>query len=189
VRPAPHTALREPAGPPAPYENRGQQLLLPAELPGAVTRAFTRPAHARLEAGALLYGIRGTGSAADVVRALVVPDQEGRRTRYRVPHAAIAAASAATRDHGWVTLGQVHSHPGKGVEHSWYDDRHAVSVRAVSLVLPFYGRDLGDWKDRIGVHDYQDGWWHLLTAEQAAARTSFADVPLRIIDLREEAHG
>jgi hypothetical protein len=190
VRTAPRAVLREPIGPPVPYENRGRQLLLPPELPGAVARAFTRPARACLEAGALLYGIRGSRTgAADVVCALVVPDQEGRRTRYHVSHAAIAAASAATLDHGWVTLGQVHSHPGEVVEHSWYDDRHAVSVRAVSLVLPFYGSNPGDWPDRIGVHDYQEGWWHLLTAEQAAARISLADLPLRIIDLRGEAHG
>ncbi len=189
MRRAPGADLREPADPPAAYEDRGWRLLLPAALPGAVARAFARPARACLEAGALLYGIRGGGDgAADAVRALVVPHQQGHRARYHVPHAAIAAASAATRDHGWVTLGQVHSHPSGDVEHSWYDDRHAVSVRAVSIVLPFYGRDPGDWPDRIGVHDYQDGWWHLLTAEQAAARTSFADLPLQIIDLREATH-
>jgi hypothetical protein len=160
--------------------------MLPASLPGAVARAFASAARARLEAGALLYGTRGSANgAADVVRALVVPQQEGHRARYYVPHAAIAAASAATIDHGWVTLGQLHSHPSGNVEHSWYDDRHAVSVRAISVVLPFYGRDPGDWPGRIGVHEYQDGWWHLLTAEQAAARVPFVgDAPLQVIDLR-----
>ena len=190
MRPAPGDAQREHIGPSAAWQDRGRRLLLPVGLPGAVARAFAPAARARLECGALLYGTRGSGNGdADAVRALVVPQQEGHRARYHVPHAAIAAASAATIDHGWVTLAQLHSHPSGDVEHSWYDDRHAVSVRAISLVLPFYGRDPDDWPARIGVHEHQDGWWHLLTAEQAAARISFADdALLQIIDLRGRAH-
>jgi hypothetical protein len=167
------------------YQAHGRSLRLPAMLPGAVARAFASSARARLEAGALLYGVRGSGEeAADEICALVVPEQEGHAGRYHVPHAAIAAASATTRDHGWVTLGQVHSHPGRNVEHSWYDDRHAVSVRAISLVLPFYGANPRDWPDQIGVHEYQDGWWHLLTTEQVARRITFTDLPMQVIDLR-----
>ncbi len=190
MRPAPGDAPLELVGPSAAWEDRGRRLLLPAGLPGAVTRAFALAARTRLEAGALLYGTRGSGDgAADTVHGMVVPQQEGHRARYHVPHAAIAAASAATIGRGWVTLAQLHSHPSADVEHSWYDDRHAVSVRAISLVLPFYGRDPGDWPGRIGVHEYQDGWWHLLTAGQAAKRISFADdALLQIIDLRGEAH-
>jgi JAB domain-containing protein similar to deubiquitination enzymes len=189
VRPAPGDIPRVAASQPAAWEDRGRRLLLPAGLPGAVARAFARQARARLEAGALLYGTRGSGDgAADTVHGLVIPQQEGSRARYHVPHAAIAAASAATIDRGWVTVAQLHSHPAADVEHSWYDDRHAVSVRAISIVLPFYGRDPGHWPGRIGVHEYQDGWWHLLTAGQAAARISFAEnAPLHIIDLRGEA--
>lgn len=186
MRPAPGDASLEAAGPPAAWEDRGLRLLLPACLPGAVTRAFALVTRARLEAGALLYGTRGSrDGAADTVHGLVIPHQEGHRARYHVPHAAIAAASAATIGRGWVTVAQLHSHPSADVEHSAYDDHHAVSVRAISLVLPFYGRDPGDWRGRIGVHEYQDGWWHLLTAGQAATRISFADdAPLQVIDLR-----
>lgn len=186
MRPAPGDAPLEPAGPPSAWEHCGRRLLLPADLPGAVTRAFAPAARARLEAGALLYGTRGgRDGEGDAVHGLVVPQQEGHRARYHVPHDAIAAASAATIGRGWVTLAQLHSHPSADVEHSWYDDRYAVSVRAISLVLPFYGRDPGDWPGRIGVHEYQDGWWHLLTAGQAAARISFTgDEPMQIIDLR-----
>jgi Prokaryotic homologs of the JAB domain len=190
VRPAPGDTPLETVGPPVAWKDCGRRLLLPAGLPGAVTRAFALAAHARLEAGALLYGTRGSGDgAADTVHGMVVPQQEGHRARYHVPHAAIAAASAATIGRGWVTLAQLHSHPSADVEHSWYDDRHAVSVRAISLVLPFYGRDPGDWLGRIGVHEYQDGWWYLLTAEQAAMRIAFAaGAQLQVIDLRGEAH-
>jgi Prokaryotic homologs of the JAB domain len=180
--PAPH------ADPPRPYHQPVGHLRLPTALPQAVSTAFAEAADNQREAGALLYGVRGTYVGdVDVVYALIIPAQIGHRTHYRIPPESIAAASAATRAHGWVTLGQVHSHPGDDVEHSWYDDRHAISTRAVSFVLPNYGRDASDWLARIGVHDYQDGWWHQLTAEQAATRVSFTSTQPHILDLRTEA--
>jgi proteasome lid subunit RPN8/RPN11 len=150
-----------------------------------VSTAFAEATVARREAGALLYGVGSTDVGdADIVHTLVIPAQIGHRTHYRIPPESIAAASAATRPLGLVTVGQVHSHPGEDVEHSWYDDRHAISTRAVSFVLPRYGRDPCDWLARIGVHDYQDGWWHQLTAEQITTRVSFTDTSLKILDLR-----
>ena len=179
--PAPH------ADPPQPYLHPRRHLHLPASLPPTVSGAFAETADARQEAGALLYGVRGIQVGdADVVHALVIPPQIGHRTHYRMPPDSIAAASAATLEHGWVTLGQVHSHPGEDVEHSWYDDRHAISIRAVSFVLPHYGRDADDWLARVGVHDFQGDWWHQLTHEQVATRVSFTDTPLQILDLRTE---
>ena len=151
-----------------------------------MSAAFADAGNARQEAGALLYGVRGTGpGSADTVHALVIPAQVRHRAHYQIPPESIASASAATRPHGWVTLGQVHTHPGEDVEHSWYDDRHAISIRAVSFVLPHYGREPATGS-RLGVHDYQDGWWHQLTAEQAAARVSFTDAPLQILNLSSQ---
>jgi hypothetical protein len=171
--------------PPQPYRPLGRHLHLPAVLPQAVSAAFAGPAAAGREAGALLYGVRTAQPGhADMVHALVIPAQAGHRTCYRIPPDSIAAASVATRSRGLVTLGQIHSHPGANVEHSWYDDRHAISVRAVSFVLPDYGRDPCDWFARAGVHDWQDDWWHLLTPAQARARVSFTAAPLEIIDLQ-----
>lgn len=187
MRPIPeHPDLPAPrSGPPVPYQLPGRHLHLPAALPQAVSAAFAGPANAQREAGALLYGARATKPGhADVVQALVIPAQAGHHTHYRIPPESIAAASAATRAHGLVTLAQVHSHPGEDVEHSWYDDRHAISSRAVSFVLPHYGLDSCDWLTCAGVHDYQNDWWYLLTAGEAAARVSFTSAPMRIIDLR-----
>ena len=176
VRPVPGDTPLEPAGPPAAWEARGRRLLLPAE-PAGRGHARVRPGGPRApgsrRAAVRHPGQRGRGRGRRP-RAWWCREQEGHRARYHVPHAAIAAASAATIDRGWVTLASFTPIPSEDVEHSWYDDRHAVSVRAISLVLPFYGRDPGDWPGRIGVHEYQDGWWHLLTAGQAATRISFA---------------
>jgi Prokaryotic homologs of the JAB domain len=175
------------AEPPKPYQQPGRHLHLPTALPQAVSAVFADAGGARQEAGALLYGVRSTGTGhADMVHALVIPAQDRHRTHYQIPPESITTASAATRAHGWVTLAQVHTHPGQDVEHSWYDDRHAISTRAVSFVLPHYGRHACDWLARAGVHDYQNDWWHQLTAEQAAARVSFLDAPLQILDLRTQ---
>lgn len=170
----------------APYRITGRRLLLPTSLPRIAARAFADPAARRLEAGALLYGLRGGSPGdADTVKALVIPDQTRHHFHYRIPYEAIAAASALTRANGLVTLAQVHSHPGRNVLHSLYDDHHTISTRAVSFVLPRYGRRACDWIRCAGVHDYQDGHWHQLTAGQAAQRVSFVDGPLEVFDLRE----
>ena len=175
------------AEPSKPYAQPDRHLCLPASLSEAVSAAFCDEGGEPKEAGALLYGVRGAEAGdADMVHALVIPDQDRHRAHYRMPPESIAAASAATRAYGWVTLAQVHSHPGEHVEHSWYDDRHAISIRAVSFVLPDYGRHACDWLARAGVHDYQNDWWHQLTAKQAAARVSFMNAPLQIVDLRNQ---
>jgi hypothetical protein len=187
MRPIPESpfALAPRADPPEPYQPSGQHLQLPASLPETVSAALAWAVEAELEAGVLLYGVRAQQAGdSDVVRALAIPEQIGCHAHYRMPHAAIAAASSATRPYGWVTVGQVHSHPGEDVEHSWYDDRHAISIKAMSFVLPNYGRDPDDWLARIGIHEYSNDWWHRLTVEQAAARVSFADAPLELLDLR-----
>lgn len=173
------------AEPPGPYRSAGRHLLLPAGLPELLLTSLAGAAQAEIEAGGLLYGLRAHRAGdADVVRAVVVPEQTGNWGYYRVPAEAIAAASSVTRPYGWVTVGQVHSHPGDDVEHSWYDDRHAISSKALSFVLPDYGRDPSAWPDRVGVHEYQNDWWHQLTPDQTAARISFGDAPLDFIDLR-----
>jgi hypothetical protein len=195
VRPIPeHPHLPPPsAEPPQPYRLLDRHLHLPSALPQAVSIALADASDAQQEAGALLYGIRRAEPsnadaviAADTVCALVIPAQNRHRTHYRMPYEAIAAASRTTLAQGWVTLAQVHTHPGERVEHSWYDDRHAISTRALSFVLPHYGRHASDWLERIGVHDYQDDWWHQLSRDQIAARVSFIDAPLRIFDLRRK---
>jgi Prokaryotic homologs of the JAB domain len=197
VRPIPNDRYRPaPAAiPPRPYRMCNRHLHLPAALPETLSAALASAIVPPREAGALLYGVRrpdegdphdmvDTARSADVVQALVIPDQIRHPTHYRMPYEAIAAASAATRAGGWVTLAQVHTHPSHDVEHSWYDDRHAISTRVLSIVLPHYGCNPSDWLDHLGVHDFQDDWWHHLSRDQVAARVSFVEAPLQILDLR-----
>ncbi len=77
--------------------------------------------------------------------------------------------SLATRRNGWKNLAQLHTHPGRLVEHSAYDDLCVNSRKALSLVFPNYGRWSERWPNRIGVHEYQ-GYWYLLSETDAARR-------------------
>lgn len=112
------------------------------------------------------------------MRAVAVPEQRNSWGNYLVPAAAIAEMAAATRPRGWVNLAQVHTHPGPGATRSRYDDGHANSRRALSIVLPFYGRWQGPWPSGAGAHEFQDEYWHLLPAAEAALRVAVADAEL-----------
>jgi hypothetical protein len=88
---------------------------------------------------------------------------------YHVDPAAMSEMLSIVPD-DWKPLAQIHCHPGKGVEHSRYDDEMASSKRALSIVFPFYGRWTGPWPDDVGVHEWQDDYWHLLPPQEAAKR-------------------
>jgi hypothetical protein len=159
-------------------------MFLPLELPAVVAATLGSARGEPLEGGGLLYGVRGAETEPDIVRGFIVPAQHRAARNYQIPREAVAAASAATRERGCVVLGQVHTHPGRRVEHSWYDDRNAISVKALSFVAPDYGADAGSWLAAIGVHEFQTDWWHLLTVAEARARVALVDAPLATLDLR-----
>lgn len=174
---------------PRPYQPTVGTMLLPAALPAALTEALGPGASGQgAEGGAFLYGHRdptgGMPAPAGTVCALVIPDQVRRARNYHVTRRGVAQASSATRRRGWATLAQVHTHPGPNVEHGWYDDRNAISTKALSFVVPNFGADPQDWLDCVGVHEFQVDWWHLLTTEQAHQRVNFIDAPLEVLDLR-----
>lgn len=134
-----------------------------------------------LEWCALLYGTRH--DAGGDVDCVIFPAQENHRTFYRVTADAMAAASASAGDR--VLVGQVHAHPGVDVEHSTVDDNLAASSKALSIVLPYYGTTLPAL-DGIGVHEYQEHYWHLLDGTVGRRKitvTLHAQIPV-VMDLR-----
>lgn len=108
-----------------------------------------------------------------VVRALVVPKQINRGRNYLVPAAASVEVANLARPRKWTVVAAVHSHPGAGVEHSEYDDEMTPSRQALSIVFPNYGDLQQHWSDSLGVHEYIDGYWHLLPPEDAQRRIVF----------------
>jgi proteasome lid subunit RPN8/RPN11 len=140
----------------------------------AQTLALLRSAGHR-EAACLWLGARSaTDERAIQVEAVVMPKQINERRNFTIPAQANQEVATFARIHGFKIAAAIHSHPGTDVEHSEYDDRMTASRRALSLVFPSYGHyDPNAWPTGAGVHEYVDGYWHLLTDEQAR-------VPLRI---------
>lgn len=139
----------------------------------------------RVETCCFWYGVFEINQSA-VVQALVIPNQENRWGNFHISGDAMAAVSKATRAAGWRNLGQIHSHPGKLVEHSTYDDAHVNSRQSLSLVFPHYGMIKRTWPGGVGIHEYQNGFWHLLNEGDALARVQIfsSDAEIPVIDLR-----
>ncbi|WP_425258140.1 Mov34/MPN/PAD-1 family protein [Rubrivivax sp. RP6-9] len=168
--------------PPSRYAPTGKVLTVPAQT-------LTRTAAVLREAGQVESACMWIGTLDEAghgkVQALVIPMQVNRPKDYSVPGEAMLRVSALARERGWTVVGAIHSHPGAGVEHSRYDDEMTPSRRAVSLVVPFYGMWAGPWPRGLGVHEYFEKYWHLLSAEHANQRVVLSDAPeAQTFDLR-----
>jgi hypothetical protein len=166
------------------YRRTGQTLSVPAKAIALAFDIFSRYAAARLEAGIFFYGDRVEDGNA-IVKAVVVPEQTNRWGNYHVTGDAMAAVALATRSYHWLNLSQIHSHPGRDVEHSPYDDEQANSRHALSFVFPSYGGSPKSWPKDIGVHEWQGGYWHLLSEAHARVRVSPVNGDAILIDLRK----
>ena len=171
--------------PPVPYVRPDLVLTVPLGVLTLTMRVFQQYAGRRVESACFWYGSRDDAGNGRVA-AVAVPGQYNHRGHYRVEADGVAAMAAATRPHGWKNLSQVHTHPGPAVEHSRYDDAHANSRRSLSLVFPLYGLWRGRWPEGVGVHEFQAGYWHLLTTADAAARVviDLTDLAARLVDTR-----
>ena len=165
------------------YGETGRRLYIPNMAITLMFDVFRDYSTAKVEAGLFFYGER-TENGAATVRGVVVPRQSNRWGSYHVDADAMAAVASATRSYGWLNLAQLHSHPGLEVEHSPYDDQQANSRQALSFVFPRYGGSRHNWLNNAGVHEWQDGYWHLLSAAHARSRVLSVNGDARLIDLR-----
>lgn len=135
------------------------------------------------ESGQFWYGPR-LADGSGHVRLVVAPRQRMAPFNYHVDAEAVAEIVRQLPP-DWKPLAQVHSHPGPWVEHSRYDDRMAMSKRALSIVFPHYGRPLGlPFPAGIGVHEHQLDYWHLLGARAAQTRVAVDTGSVQVVDLR-----
>ena len=167
------------------YERTDLVLTVPQGILNMTMRVFEQYARHRVESACFWYGTRDDAGNGRVA-AVAVPRQHNHRCHYRVEADGVAAMAASTRPHGWKNLSQVHTHPGVAVEHSRYDDAHANSRRALSLVFPHYGLWRGRWPESVGVHEFQNNYWHLLTMPDAAVRVVLdpTDLTAQLVDSR-----
>ncbi len=166
------------------YAPSGRILYLPRSLPNALTAIFRPYAERHLEACCFLFGEESDRTGR--VKLIAIPSQRNTWGNYHVPAESTKAMAMALMGKRLVNLAQVHTHPGQRVEHSNYDDLHANSQRALSLVLPLYGTQNHLWPAGVGVHENQLGYWHLLPAP-AVDSTLVFDTQLHdpeILDLR-----
>lgn len=162
------------------YEPNGLQLRVPFSALAATLTLLE--AAGRRESGVLWYGVRdaaGNGTVAYVV----APRQHMNSGNYLVPAQALTGVVSRLPDI-WKPLAQIHSHPGADVEHSSYDDQMACSRKALSIVFPFYGQFAPAFPSGVGVHEWQDEYWHLLDEKLAKARVILVPGKVKVEDLR-----
>jgi hypothetical protein len=166
--------------PAQPYQSGTNCVTLPTlALEG--TLALLRQA-GRYESAVFWYGAKDDAGNA-TVSYVVAPQQLSRPRNYHVPAASVGDMVRRLKP-GWKPIAQVHSHPGDNVEHSVYDDRMAISTKALSLVVPRYGHWSGTFPEWIGVHEWQNNYWHLLTVVDARSRIRLASREVLVEDLR-----
>lgn len=157
------------------------------EVPLVALRASLRICQAAggRETGLFWYGRRDDTADVARVHAVVVPRQRQAWGNYSIAAAAMREVHERVEPFELRNLAQVHSHPGAFVEHSRYDDAMANSRRALSIVLPYYGRWNDQWPRGIGVHEFQDNYWYLLSDGTAASRVVLVEDPeVKLIDCR-----
>lgn len=166
--------------PPSPYREGVAKLRVPMQaLSGSL---HLLQAAGNRESGLFWYGPRdadGSGTVAYVV----APRQAMSWGNYSVSTEALTEIVQGLPD-SYKPLAQIHSHPRAGVEHSRYDDRLTSSKRALSIVFPNYGKYRGPFPKGLGVHEWQDAYWHLLEPAIAAHRVVLVDGQVHIEDRR-----
>jgi len=165
-------------------------LVVPETVVFETWRALQPSANAGCE-GVVLWAVPKLQDTATlhVVTSVIVPLQRVAPGRYEILPEGVRMMGKALRRHGLVNVAQVHTHPGRWVDHSPWDDTHSFSLRdgAVSIVWPEYGRVL-PVMDLWGVHVCRGGKWQKLDPAAAGRRLVIAPflVDLRLRMLRFE---
>lgn len=165
------------------YKPTGAILLVPKQTLTLMQYGLAVYRKAKVEGCCFWYGPK-TDSTELPITLVVFPKQINRGGNFTVTSEAIAEMSAATRPPGTINRAQIHTHPSRWVGHSPYDDDHAISRNALSIVLPRYGATIDAWPKGVGVHEFQNNVWHELNTQQAARRIRLVEGEVTLIDLR-----
>lgn len=171
--------LRRPL-PPQPYRPVVQCLRIPVGALRATLQLLQKAG--RRESGLFWYGIRDAAGNG-VVHYVVAPQQTMTWGNYHIASDALSAVVHKLPD-DWRPLAQVHSHPSLRVEHSNYDDRMASSRKSLSLVFPAYGKWNASFPQGVGIHEWQNDYWHLLDDHAASRRVETVNGDVKVDDFR-----
>lgn len=102
-----------------------------------------------------------------IATTLTFPNAEMHPTYFTVSADAMSEAGKHFRLFGMERLAQVHTHPGRGVKHSPFDDENAYSQSdgSVSIVIPEHARHRPDLMD-CGIHIREPQGWRCLSTTQ-----------------------
>ena len=165
-----------------------RRLAVPRRLVDATYDIFAEHGNRREESVVYWYGAEslcaGRGGKVDLVAAVGAP-----RGRYAGGHFEVRADDAARLGRAMMPqslacLAQFHTHPGRGTEHSAYDDENAISRRDgfLSLVAPCYGGAGRSLRDGVTVHEAWDRRWYVLDEGALEKRIAVFD---DVVDQRQ----
>ena len=122
-----------------------------------------------------------------IVRMVVAPQASSEERRITTSHSSNANYIKTISKHGFVHIGQIHSHPGTFIDHSLGDDEWTPFKRhgLISIVVEMYGENGMSKLNTCGVHKYVCGNFERLN-EQYIEERFFIDNEFDIIfkDLR-----
>ncbi len=118
-----------------------------------------------VERVAYIDGVEVQGTR--VATTVTLPNAELHPTYFTVSGEAMSEAGQHFRKFGLQRIAQVHTHPGRRVDHSRFDDDNAYSQLdgAVSIVLPSHARHRPGLLD-CGVHVREVDGWRMLSAQE-----------------------
>lgn len=119
------------------------------------------------ESEGIVYWFGFEFGSKSIVTTLIVPDADTSRGDIVTSPEANAEALGVIVGTPLVLLGQVHSHPGRGVRHSSTDDRETFArfEHAISIVVPYFARHGIDLR-RCGVHRHTNGVFELVSHKE-----------------------
>jgi len=102
-----------------------------------------------------------------IATTLTLPNAAMHTAYFTVSGEAMSQAGQHFRPHGMQRLAQVHTHPGRDVRHSRFDDENAYSQMdgAISIVLPSHARRRPELTE-CGVHVRDEREWRRLGVQE-----------------------
>jgi hypothetical protein len=102
-----------------------------------------------------------------IATTVTLPDAAMHPTHFTVSGNGMSEAGQHFRPYGMERLAQVHTHPGRDVRHSPFDDENAYSQMdgAISIVLPHHARRRPELYE-CGVHVRDDTGWRRLDVRE-----------------------
>ena len=122
------------------------------------------------------------------VTHVIAPETESSEGRVTVHHSSIYLVVKALSNNKVIHIGQVHTHPGNWVDHSYGDDEWAPFKRPglISLVVPNYcSTGMFPFK-KNGVHRYQENQFIRLSTKYIKRHFTVVEGEAHFTDLRDK---